>query len=360
MKIVSFAKPIVWDAGSRTLDAEVPYLLEDQGVPGMLHRAKGDGQVRSIGFKWSVEEMDGEPDRDWKILVIRAGGAGDILYTTPILRELKRRYPNCRISYCAGSRLPWVLENNPSVDGFIQYPPTLSECAGFDQVLSLEGAIEGNITDHAVDCFARAAGITPLDRSYVLNLPPLKIEQARTFLPRHGKYRVAIQPRSSSPVRTYPDHLMSYVVRELMANDVQCVLIAEHKSVVTPSDWFPRTVNLAMMKNPLPWQDCVCLAYHCDVVLAPDSSLLPFASAMLKPTIGLWGSFRPELRVMDGARHTALMGSGACKLAPCMHHPGCSTTFPEGGPCNISGICDELASIKPKDVVKAVLEACRA
>lgn len=359
MKIVVFRKNIEWEAGNLTLDAGVPYLLENQGIPGMLYRAKGDAEVRHINIKWDVTEMDADPDKAWKIMVVRAGGAGDLLFTTPILKELKRRYPNCKITYCAGARLPWVVTFNPSVDDFVTYPPKLSDFAGYDHILNLEGAIEGNTTDHAVDCFARVAGITPLDRSYVLNLSPKKIEQARNFIPRWGKYRLAIQPKASSPVRTYPDHLMSETCRLLMEQEVQCVLIAEHGKVVTPREWFPKLVNLAAVKLPLSWEDSVCVMYHCDAVLAPDSSLLPFASALSKPTVGLWGSFKPELRVMDGARHKALHGTGVCRLAPCMHHPGCSTEFPEGGPCNMSGRCDELASISPKEIAKAVLEMCQ-
>jgi len=359
VKIVVFNKSVEWDAGGLSLEPKVPYLLENQGVPGLLHKVKGDGEVRDANTRWRVDEMDAEPDRAWKILVVRAGGAGDILYTTPLLKELKRRYPNCKITYCAGARLPWLVAHNPSVDSFIQYPLRLSDCAGYDQILNLEGAIEGNTTDHAVDCFAKVAGITPLDRSYVLNLNPVKVGQASNFIPRHGRYRVAIQPRASSPVRTYPDSLMSQVVRELMGRDIQCVIVAEHGSIITPNDWFPKTVNLAMVKIPLSWEDSLCVVSHCDAALAVDSSLIPFASAMGKPTVGIWGSFKHDLRVMDGARHIPIYGKGVCRLAPCMHHPGCSTTFPEGGHCNVSGICEELASIKPRDIADAVEKACQ-
>jgi heptosyltransferase-2/heptosyltransferase-3 len=57
-----------------------------------------------------------------RILVIRPDHLGDLLFTTPALRELRRRYPAAHITALVG---PWsapVLVNNPHVDEIVSLP----------------------------------------------------------------------------------------------------------------------------------------------------------------------------------------------------------------------------------------------
>jgi ADP-heptose:LPS heptosyltransferase len=51
-----------------------------------------------------------------KIAVLRLGAMGDILYTTPALRGLRRKYPEARITYILLRKWRFLLKNNPNVD----------------------------------------------------------------------------------------------------------------------------------------------------------------------------------------------------------------------------------------------------
>lgn len=62
--------------------------------------------------------MRPEPER---ILVIRMSGVGDVLWTTPLLRALRRGFPRARIYYVVRKACAPVLENNPDVDGLLVY-----------------------------------------------------------------------------------------------------------------------------------------------------------------------------------------------------------------------------------------------
>jgi len=55
------------------------------------------------------------------ILVIRMSGIGDVLWTTPLLANLRLAYPEAHIAYIVRSNSALVLENNPDVDELLLF-----------------------------------------------------------------------------------------------------------------------------------------------------------------------------------------------------------------------------------------------
>lgn len=55
------------------------------------------------------------------ILVIRMSGIGDVLWTTPLLSNLRLAYPDAHIAYVVRSASAFVLENNPDIDEIIRF-----------------------------------------------------------------------------------------------------------------------------------------------------------------------------------------------------------------------------------------------
>lgn len=188
------------------------------------------------------------------MLVIRAGGAGDVLFSTPTLRELKRLFQNSSIGYATSSKLPWLLSGNKNVDEVLTYPLDVELVSKWDHILNLEGVIEGSNDTHAVDLIAKAAGISVDDHSLDYSIPPERLALAEKSIPRDGRARVAIQVKASAGCRTYPPELLTKVVMGLMDLKIQCVLIAEPKSLAIPDSWFPMAVNLGATAKPLRWR----------------------------------------------------------------------------------------------------------
>mgnify|MGYP001563404032 CR=1 FL=1 len=54
-----------------------------------------------------------------KILVIQIGKIGDLVCTTPIFREIKKRYPSAHLTTLVLSKTEGVLKNNPRIDEII-------------------------------------------------------------------------------------------------------------------------------------------------------------------------------------------------------------------------------------------------
>ncbi len=57
-----------------------------------------------------------------KILFIKSGAIGDVLMTTPLIRGVRRRFPNAEITYFVGEWSKDVLKNNKNVDKVISFP----------------------------------------------------------------------------------------------------------------------------------------------------------------------------------------------------------------------------------------------
>lgn len=56
-----------------------------------------------------------------KILVINIFGIGDVLFTTPLVSNLKESFPKAKIGYLCNRRSVTVLENNPHIDKVFIY-----------------------------------------------------------------------------------------------------------------------------------------------------------------------------------------------------------------------------------------------
>lgn len=56
-----------------------------------------------------------------KILIINIFGIGDVLFTTPLLTNLKEQFPDLSIGYLCNRRAEDVLKNNPCVDKIFIY-----------------------------------------------------------------------------------------------------------------------------------------------------------------------------------------------------------------------------------------------
>jgi lipopolysaccharide heptosyltransferase II len=57
-----------------------------------------------------------------KILLFKIGALGDLLMTTPLVRQLRGRFPDARIDYLTGRSFTRILEGNPYLGGIIAFP----------------------------------------------------------------------------------------------------------------------------------------------------------------------------------------------------------------------------------------------
>ena len=62
-----------------------------------------------------------------KILIIRFSSLGDIILTFPLIKKLRRKYPESVIHFLTGVKYQDVLKLNPSINRIILHDNSLSE-----------------------------------------------------------------------------------------------------------------------------------------------------------------------------------------------------------------------------------------
>ncbi len=150
-----------------------------------------------------------------KILLIQLRQLGDILLTTPCIRETKRRYPHAEIDFLSHSMGRMILENNPFIDQLITYNEKDSIINQLRLLMSLRNRRYNAVVDFMYN-----------PRSALLTLA--------TAAPQ----RIAFPSRRSWAYNNIVSQLpeSDYIVREkfhlLSAIDVQ----ASHEALVLP--WF--------------------------------------------------------------------------------------------------------------------------
>src|ERR1700712_334496 len=78
-----------------------------------------------------------------KILVIRFSSMGDIIYTTPVVRCLKKQIPNAEVHFLTKPAFKYIYDNNPYVDKLLLLKPSLSDtiqdikAEGYDYIIDL-------------------------------------------------------------------------------------------------------------------------------------------------------------------------------------------------------------------------------
>ena len=103
-------------------------------------------------------------ERPVQILVRRRAALGDVIMSTGIVRELKKKY-NCEID--VATEFPNVYANNPHVRA-IYHTEVAPDIKNYDIYINLDDAYEHNPLNHYVDSyFYRAFGTSDVDNKSV-------------------------------------------------------------------------------------------------------------------------------------------------------------------------------------------------
>ena len=337
-----------YDWGKVKLLAGGKYLMEQRAVGGFLTRLDGKACVEAADISSYSRHKDYNGQT---LLIVRAGGIGDILMLTPLLHAMRKEWPEAKLEVACGSRSQFAL---PDFCEWISYPLEMGEAMKKDGVLDLSDVIEGEFEVHGVQAFGNAAGFPDLPLKLHYEPDPVVVGDIRIRYPKKAKARVGMQMRASSPIRTYPH--CNEVLELLLAKGIEVVLFAEPKAVIIETQ-HPLITNAS--GDALDMEDSIALASLCDCLIAPDSSFVHFGCAMNVPTIGLYGSFSYAIRRTHGHPDNYFIEArGDC--SPCNHHGHGGEAWPSHGPCKQSGLCNVLAGIPAERVARKAIQICKA
>lgn len=291
-----------------------------------------------------------DPTQDWNgkhIWLNRGGGFGDLLMLTPLIKELKRRWPKCHVHVACGSDYHCLFKD---IDVFTEFIPIqIEKLKDIDSLVCFEELVEGNPAAehlHMAQLFARQLGIVLKDIKPEYHVHWKELEWAWDNYNGDVWPRIGIQFMASGLYRSYPD--MGKVLLEL-SKKAKVFLFGAPNQVVL-KDPVPNITNL--MEDNLTFRQSVAVAATCNACVSPDSALVHVCSALDIPCVALYGPFPSELRTTS-ERTFSFNGKAPC--APCFFHAEIPTQFPAGMPCFEKKRCVALESIDPILVVEKTL-----
>jgi len=305
-----------------------------------------------------LREVTASDARSMRILIIRCGGIGDLLFLTPALAALLERYPEVEFTLCAFERYRPIIAH-PKLDRlqWLDYPPKMDDVNAFDAVVPLEGVVETQHDRPAIALFAEAMGITdlPATTKPLFRVPSEGLLAAQQEFPKAPSVKFyGIGLRAGHDARTWPFEYCEQAAKLLLDRDPTCIVFLfgerdkfpgieglEHPRVV----WLPAAdLNL---------KETLAVLGLMDGWIGPDSGLTHAAGALGIPGVGIFGAFQWQTRLPEGSSIRGLNGYAPC--APC-HHLARSSRWVKGAPCEKANCCIALAAIKPDRVVGLLLK----
>jgi ADP-heptose:LPS heptosyltransferase/predicted O-methyltransferase YrrM len=293
-----------------------------------------------------------------RVLIIRSGGMGDVLFCMPALAALRKRFPGLRLTFACLPAYHAML-SHPDLEGVevIAHPVKSAVAAEFTHVVPLEEVIESDQEHDAVTIFARALGLTLTKDEWMprLRVPSDAILAAQAEFPKpQGQVFFGIQLRASHQCRTWPVQFIMGAAQALLNRHANAVVFM----FGLKQDWqgfdnvqHPRVVWLP--EQELTLTETLATMTLMDGFIAPDSGLLHCAGALGLPAVGLFGPFQWQKRTPYFPTVHGLNGQAPC--APC-HHPARTSAFPPDMPCAKHGACVALGSLTPDRVVTRLLK----
>jgi ADP-heptose:LPS heptosyltransferase len=281
-----------------------------------------------------------------KVLLWKIGALGDVVMTTPLVRQLRRNLPDAQIDYLVGRSFRGVLEGNPHLDHVLDFddailftaragglPDILHLLRGYDVIYVLDKhwiftwlawlsraprrigfrgrAIEGWPNTASVPFgplrqdvhyfldLLEAAGL-PVDRQDTrLELPPPQAYDVP------GPYVVAINaggnnPGETSDVRQLPRPLFEGLVEHL-ARSRRVVFLGSRseRAYYEPFASAYGAINLCGVTTlPQSWG----VLAKAEAVYTTDTGLMHMAGAVNDRVLGIFGPTHPLRKCPPGAR----------------------------------------------------------
>jgi ADP-heptose:LPS heptosyltransferase len=273
-----------------------------------------------------------------KIAIIAWGAMADVLYATPIVRHVRRQFPEADITWLIRDKFEEVVETNPDIDEVIGYRLPEGHASRqeaehvmdrtiwneahklFDRVFDLQYWPRYNNfyerpTEDLISLRARNAGLNPaaiVDRHVVMNVTAEDAEEAHEFAKRKlgkingGKLFITVNHISyaASPMWSFRDY--GDLVDELdLEHDVMCFFTGAFNEPIPEH---------CVDARGLPYRVWAALIAQSNLWLGLDSGAVALACASDTPIIKLHSNDFPLAKT--GIKSMGLRQKNVLELCP--------------------------------------------
>ena len=308
------------------------------------------------------------------ILVIRFSSLGDLILTTPVVRQLQQTYPHAIIDVAVASRFAGVYEHNPRIrrQWLVDPTPQLTDADSDAVKLAMHDSVDGGQYDLVVDlqhnvrstAFRRGLGkeyvsapkyrmqklalvwlkrkpsvITHVVERYrePLSQYPLKLDTGgpevwlaeeradRAYAPHivkrstNGSTHVVLAPGAHHATKRWPVSKFASLARMLVGEGAKVSLVGSSSdkavcdAVATASG-----VNIMRSDGARTLEETIRVLDKADVLVSNDSGVMHLGAARRVPTVAIFGSTVKELGFAPyGVKHILVDHDVHCR--PCSH-----------------------------------------
>jgi len=276
-----------------------------------------------------------------KLLMWRVGGLGDLIFTQPLVRFLKEKYPSVYITFATSPENKFLFKTWPKglIDNIATIPFKMDLLSEHDYHLTFEGAIERCNESEKVNCydiFKKVANVDFNVEDYrpVLHLDQEEVDKFKDIVPENT---ILFQIRASSPLRMMPTYKWVILAKQLSDLGYNVAIIDSQDRHAMYEDYFikrysleNKVVNLAKFSQNI--SDGIHILANCKAFIGIDSSFTHIAPALNIPTVGIYGPFLGDLRMryykncdwVDANKYY----DNICGKYPCFFHQDASNDCP--------------------------------
>jgi ADP-heptose:LPS heptosyltransferase len=267
-----------------------------------------------------------------KFLILRFSSIGDIVLTTPIIRNLRLTYPDADIHFLSKKKFESVLQYNPYINHLHVFENDINECIGalkkerFDFIIDLHNNLRTTIlklklrrpsakfdklnfgkwllvnfkinrlpNKHIVDRYfetAKSLNICNDQKGLDFFLPTQTFDTLDKFNLTKNNY-VTIAIGAAHATKQIPENKILEVVKKIK---LPVVLLGDNKDVnkannIISKSNHPSIINACGVCNLM---ESAYLIQQSNLLITSDTGLMHIASAFKKTIYSFWGNTVPE------------------------------------------------------------------
>jgi lipopolysaccharide heptosyltransferase II len=325
------------------------------------------------------------------ILMVRFSSIGDLILTTPLLRAVRERHPEARITFVVREDMADVLRHNPRIDELIAWRrgSSLADLARrlraerWTHRLDLHGSLRSHLLrgmvggrwtsypkhrirrkllivthgkrggplGHVAERYfaaARQLDVAPDGRAPEFFTSRAAEIDAAAFLTEHGLGRarplVALAPGAAHFTKRWPREHWISLARQLSATHDIAIAGGTAERTVAGEMVAAASGRAASAAGRFSLDGTAALLRHALALVAGDTGVLHLATAVGTPVVGLYG---PTIEAFGFFPYAAT-------AVTLQHHLGCRPCSSQGGPVCPLVHHHCLVKLMPEEVMAAV------
>ena len=282
-------------------------------------------------FSRLFKRYNGENLDNKRILIIRNGGFGDLLFLQPVLNYIKSNYKNTFITFCASINYSKIFNFFPKglIDNLVYIPFDSSILSDHDYHFIYEGLIERCAEAKKENCYDLMTRFSHIDIDHskelyrsILDVSSANENEISTILP--SKEYIVIQMRATSMIRMMPESNWVPIIKELSTK--YNIILLDHPRYLHAYDRFINeskfdknsVLNLTGYCNNIGF--ALYIISKSKAVIGVDSAYIHIGDSFNKPVLGIYGAFKADLRMRYYRKRDWIETKSNCEKQPCFLH----------------------------------------